>query len=105
MFLSRSLKVALGKKIQHFKRVCQSGIVHNKICVSGVAEQFQSIDLGKTTPPNTAATGGTKLRARSGERRKTKQKQFTGGTGGVAAVLRSLWAKHLIKHLDTSVSV
>ncbi len=72
-----------------------------------VAEQLQSIDLGKTTQPNTAATGGTRLRARSGERRKkqTKKKHFTGGTGGVAAVLRSPWAKHLIKHLDTSVSV
>ncbi len=75
--------------------------MHNEICVCAVAEQLQSIDLGKTTPPNTAATGGTKLRARSGERNKTKQKQFTGGTGGVAAVLRSPRAKHLIKHLDT----
>lgn len=69
-----------------------------------VAEQLQSIDLGKTTPSNTAATGGRKLDKSQGRR---KKKHFTGGTGGVAAVLRfqSPWAKHLIKHPDTSVPV
>jgi len=41
--------------------------------------------LAKTTPPDTAATGGTKL-----DKGLVKNKQnFTGGTQGVAAVLRS----------------